>query len=194
MDRLDARNQGLKMCLDHSQSGIEESLLEVEADFQTWLNHPHQRTAWSKLMEHLVSFRWTLDQHFTRVAGEGYLENVASLRPGLYSDLREIECHQCRLIDMLDALIHDVHAGLCRYTPGWRDRCACCCVRTNCIRYNSCRKWDLEGLIARASSPIGREVNACTQIRLESTKVGEVVNKRQRGWEHPGLDDAAAIY
>ena len=93
MDRLDARNQGLKMCLDHSQSGIEESLLEVE---------------WSKLMEHLVSFRWTLDQHFTRVAGEGYLENVASLRPGLYSDLREIECHQCRLIDLLDTLIHDV--------------------------------------------------------------------------------------
>ena len=108
MDRLDARNQGLKMCLDHSQSGIEESLLEVECDFQTWLNHPHQRTAWSKLMEHLVSFRWTLDQHFTRVAGEGYLENVASLRPGLYSDLREIECHQCRLIDLLDTLIHDV--------------------------------------------------------------------------------------
>ena len=71
MDRLDERNQGLKMCLDHCQSGIEESLLEVECDFQTWLNHPHQRTAWSKLMEHLVSFRWTLDQHFTRVAGEG---------------------------------------------------------------------------------------------------------------------------
>jgi hypothetical protein len=73
-----------------------------------WMVHPHQRTAWSKLMEHLVSFRWVLDQHFTRVAGEGYLENVASMRPGMYRDLREIECLQCQLIDALDLLIHHV--------------------------------------------------------------------------------------
>jgi hypothetical protein len=98
----------MKMCLNHSQSGIEESLLELESDFRLWMEHPHQRTTWSKLMEHLVSFRWVLDQHFTRVAGEGYLENVAALRPGMYVDLREIECWQCRLIDELDLLIHHV--------------------------------------------------------------------------------------
>jgi hypothetical protein len=96
------------MCLNHSQSGIEDSLAELETDFRTWMDHPHQRTTWGKLMEHLVSFRWILDQHFTRVAGEGYLENVASLQPGMYRDLRDIECWQCRLIDDLDSLIHHV--------------------------------------------------------------------------------------
>ncbi|MCU0717303.1 MAG: hypothetical protein MUD03_14375 [Pirellula sp.] len=99
---------GIKMCLNHSQSGIEDGLVELEHDFRNWFEHPHQRPYWSKLMEHLVSFRWVLDQHFTRVAGEGYLEHVACQRPGLYSELRDIECWQCRLIDRLDSIIHDV--------------------------------------------------------------------------------------
>ncbi len=99
---------GIRMRLNHSQTGIEEGLAELEQDFRTWLEHPHQRAVWSKLAEHLVSFRWVLDQHFTRVAGEGYLERVAMQRPGMYSDLREIECWQCRLIDELDSIIHDV--------------------------------------------------------------------------------------
>ena len=108
MNRNVWSSRGLKMCLNHSQVAIEEGLSELEQDFHDWVAHPHQRTTWSKLMEHLVSFRWVLDQHFTRIAGEGYLENVASLRPGLYSDLREIECLQCRLIDQLDLTIHHV--------------------------------------------------------------------------------------
>ncbi len=108
MDRLNRHFSGLRMCLNHSQAGIEDSLVELESDFRSWLEHPHQRATWGKLMEHIVSFRWILDQHFTRVAGEGYLENVASIRPGMYSDLRDIECWQCRLIDDLDLLIHHV--------------------------------------------------------------------------------------
>ncbi|MCU0708280.1 MAG: hypothetical protein MUF23_08320 [Pirellula sp.] len=108
MDSTHRHVNGLRMCLNHSQSGIEASLQELEANFRAWMEHPHQRTTWSKLMEHLVNFRWILDQHFTRVAGEGYLENVAALRPGMYRDLREIECWQCRLIDDLDLLIHHV--------------------------------------------------------------------------------------
>lgn len=98
----------LRMSLDHSQSGIADGLQELNLDFKNWLEHPHQRATWGKLTEHLVSFRWILDQHFTRVAGEGYLENVACQHPGMYSELREIECWQCRLIDHLDAIIHDV--------------------------------------------------------------------------------------
>jgi len=108
MDSQDRSLDRLKMCLNHSQSGIEESLMELESDFRSWLHHPHQRTLWSKLIEHLISFRWVLDQHFTRVAGEGYLENIASRTPGLYPELREIEFCQLRLIDVLDALVHDV--------------------------------------------------------------------------------------
>jgi hypothetical protein len=108
MDPANRHLASWKLCLNHSQSGIEDSLQELDHDFRAWMEHPHQRTVWSKLMEHLVSFRWVLDQHFTRVAGEGYLENVAALRPGMYRDLREIECWQCCLIDDLDLLIHHV--------------------------------------------------------------------------------------
>jgi hypothetical protein len=108
MNRNVWEQSGMKMCLNHSQSAIEEGLAELEQDFRHWIEYPHQRVNWSKLMEHLVSFRWVLDQHFTRIAGEGYLENVACQRPGLYSDLRDIECMQYRLIDQLDETIHDV--------------------------------------------------------------------------------------
>jgi hypothetical protein len=100
--------KSIRMCLNHSQSGIEQGLLELDQDFHQWQIHPHQRATWSKLMEHIISFRWVLDQHFTRVAGEGYLEEVACSRLGMYGELRDIECWQCRIIDELDAIIHDV--------------------------------------------------------------------------------------
>ena len=38
----------------------------------------------------------------------GLLENVVNAHPGLYSELREIECLQCRLIDQFDLTIHHV--------------------------------------------------------------------------------------
>jgi hypothetical protein len=105
MDFAHRQIAGMKMCLNHSQAGIEESLAELDDDFRACVDHPYQRSLHNKLIEHLVSFRWVLDQHFTRVAGEGYLENVASMRPGMYLELREIECRQCQAIDDLDALI-----------------------------------------------------------------------------------------
>ena len=108
MKESTSRKASLKLCLNHSQAGIEAGLVELETDFRSWCEHPHHRVPWTKLMEHLVSFRWILDQHFTRVAGEGYLENVACQRPGMYSELRDIECWQCRLIDQLDNIIHHV--------------------------------------------------------------------------------------
>lgn len=108
MDFAHRQIAGMKMCLNHSQAGIEESLAELEVDFRACVDHPHQHSLHIKLIEHLVSFRWVLDQHFTRVAGEGYLENVASMRPGMYLELREIECRQCQVIDDLDALIRSV--------------------------------------------------------------------------------------
>jgi hypothetical protein len=108
MNRNVWESRGIKLCLNHSQAAIEEGLVELEQDFRDWTAHPHQRATWSRLMEHLVSFRWVLDQHFTRIAGEGYLENVVNAHPGLYSELREIECLQCRLIDQLDLTIHHV--------------------------------------------------------------------------------------
>lgn len=108
MNRNGWESSGIKLCLNHSQAAIEEGLIELEQDFRDWLDHQHQRANWGKLMEHLVSFRWVLDQHFTRIAGEGYLENAVSTRPALYSDFREIECLQWKLIDMLDLTIHHV--------------------------------------------------------------------------------------
>lgn len=105
MDFSHRKLAGLKMCLNHSQAGIEESLAELEGDIRACVDHPYQRSLHTKLIEHLISFRWVLDQHFTRVAGEGYLENAASMRPGMYLELREIECRQCQVIDDLDALI-----------------------------------------------------------------------------------------
>jgi hypothetical protein len=100
----------LKMRLDHCQSGIEEAMHALEGNFRSWVEHPHQRALQSKILEQSVNLRWILDQYYTRMAGEGYLENVAAAWPGMYRDLREIECRQCRVIDELDHLIGRVEA------------------------------------------------------------------------------------
>lgn len=106
MDFTHRHVEGLKMSLNHSQSGIEESLVELEGDFRSWLDHPHRPALRNHVIEHLVSFRWVLDQHFTRVAGEGYLEHIVAMRPGMYRELREIECRQYQVLDDVDRLIH----------------------------------------------------------------------------------------
>jgi hypothetical protein len=99
---------GVKMCLNHSQSQTERGLCDLEAEFRRWQEKPKSRSIRSKLVEDLENFRWLLDQHFTRVAGEGFLERILNYEPSLYSELRDIECWQVRLLDHLDEIIDRV--------------------------------------------------------------------------------------
>jgi hypothetical protein len=99
---------GVKMCLNHSQSQTERGLCDLEAEFRRWQEKPQSRSIRSKLVEDLENFRWLLDQHFTRVAGEGFLERILNYEPSLYSELRDIECWQVRLLDHLDEIIDRV--------------------------------------------------------------------------------------
>jgi hypothetical protein len=99
---------GVRMCLNHSQSRIERGLCDLETEFRQWESKPQSRSMRERLVENLENFRWLLDQHFTRVAGEGYLERVVHYEPKLYSDLRDIECWQDRLIDHLDEIVDRV--------------------------------------------------------------------------------------
>ncbi len=99
---------GVRMCLNHSQSRIERGLCDLETEFRQWEAKPQSRSMRSRLVEDLENFRWLLDQHFTRVAGEGYLERVVHFEPKLYSDLRDIECWQDRLIQHLDEIVDRV--------------------------------------------------------------------------------------
>jgi hypothetical protein len=100
--------EGVRMCLNHSQSRIERGLCDLETEFRQWEAKPQSRSMRSKLVEDLGNFRWLLDQHFTMVSGEGYLERIVHCEPQLYCDLREIECWQSRLIDSLDSIIERV--------------------------------------------------------------------------------------
>lgn len=95
----------IRMCLNHSQSGIEQALADLENELCRWLDHPTPAARRKKLTEGLKELRWLLDQHFHRVSGEGYLERAVSIAPCLYPDMREIECCQCALLDRLDELI-----------------------------------------------------------------------------------------
>lgn len=95
----------MKMCLSHSQTRIERGLCDLEGEFRQWQDRPHSRSIRGKLQEDLENFRWLLDQHFTRLGGEGYLESLAHREPSLYGELRHIECWQARLIDHLDTII-----------------------------------------------------------------------------------------
>ncbi len=54
MKESTSRKASVKLCLNHSQAGIEAGLVELEMDFRSWCEHPHHRVPWTKLMEHLV--------------------------------------------------------------------------------------------------------------------------------------------
>ena len=99
---------GVRMCLNHSQSRIERGLCDLEMEFRQWQSKSHSQSMRAKLVEDLENFRWLLDQHFTRVAGEGHLERALHQEPTLYCELREIECWQARLVDCLDGIIDRV--------------------------------------------------------------------------------------
>jgi hypothetical protein len=99
---------GVRMCLNHSQSRIERGLCDLEVEFRQWEVKPHSRSMRARLVEDLENFRWLLDQHFTRVSGEGYLERIVHNEPNLYCDLRDIECWQARLVEDLDVIIDRV--------------------------------------------------------------------------------------
>lgn len=105
MDQYKHDFEGVRMCLNHSQSRIERGLCDLEAEFRQWQAKSHSQSMRAKLVEDLENFRWLLDQHFTRVAGEGYLEKAVHQEPALYCDLRDIECWQARLVDHLDQII-----------------------------------------------------------------------------------------
>lgn len=95
----------VRMYMNHSLSGIEDSVSELDSDFKNWIAHPVQRGAWKRVAEHLISLRWLLEQHFSKLAGEGLLENVAYRHPNLYPELRSIEIWQDRVLDDLDKII-----------------------------------------------------------------------------------------
>ena len=98
----------VRLYMDHSLSGIEEGLTEIDADFKAWYNHPTQRGAWQRVVEHLISLRWVLEHHYDKLSGEGLLENSVSMEPGLYSELRCIERLQGLVIDQVDSVICEV--------------------------------------------------------------------------------------
>jgi Xaa-Pro aminopeptidase len=108
--------EGVRLCLNHSQSRIERGLCDLEAEFRQWQAKSNSQSMRAKLVEDLENFRWLLDQHFTRVAGEGYLERAVHQEPTLYCELRDIECWQARLVDHLDQIIDQV-----RHFDGERD-------------------------------------------------------------------------
>ncbi|MDZ4849559.1 MAG: hypothetical protein SGI77_09705 [Pirellulaceae bacterium] len=108
MDSYQRDFDGVRMCLNHSQSRIERGLCDLEIEFRQWQNKPNSHAMRDKLVGDLENFRWLLDQHFNRVAGEGYLEKAVHQEPLLYGDLREIECWQARLIEQLDEIVECV--------------------------------------------------------------------------------------
>lgn len=116
MDQYKHDFDGVRMCLNHSQSRIERGLCDLEAQFRQWQTKAHSQSMRAKLVEELENFRWLLDQHFTRVSGEGYLEQAVHQEPTLYCDLRDIECWQSRLVDHLDQIVQQV-----RHFDGERD-------------------------------------------------------------------------
>ncbi len=99
---------GIRICLNHSQTLLEQSMLELDCLFQKWARRPFAWAVRHKLISELDDFRWMLAQHFRRVVGEDYLARAADVTPTLYTDCREIANWQTSLLEQLDLIINSV--------------------------------------------------------------------------------------
>ena len=108
MGNLTRDQSMVRMYMNHSLSGIDDGLSELEGNLKNWVAHPAQRGAWKRVAEHLTGLRWLLEQHFGKLSGEGLLENVTYTHPDRYPELRSIEIGQNRIVDHLDSLILSV--------------------------------------------------------------------------------------
>ncbi|MFO0925233.1 MAG: hypothetical protein U0905_22455 [Pirellulales bacterium] len=103
---------GIRMCLNHAQSDIESSFAEIDATLRKWECHAGNPIIRTRLLEQLTDARWLLEQHFERIAGEGYFEQIVDQRPSLYERFRDVENMQEELLRRFDQLIIDIR-GLC---------------------------------------------------------------------------------
>lgn len=101
----------IQNALNRSQSRVCLQLCDAEKCFADWQSNPGQKDSRDNLLTCLKQFRQKLDEHFARVAGEGYLERAVSLHPSMTPQLQEIEQWQARLLAEVDAIIGQVQTS-----------------------------------------------------------------------------------
>jgi hypothetical protein len=99
---------GIRICLNHSQTLLEQSMLELDCLFQKWARRPFAWAVRHKLISELDDFRWMLGQHFRKVFGEDSLVRVADATHTVDSEYRDIANWQTSLLEQLDLIINSV--------------------------------------------------------------------------------------
>jgi hypothetical protein len=100
----------LRICLNHSQSLLEQSMNDLEWYFHKWASRPFSRTFRQRLLLELSDFRWMLETHFMRVVGQEFLKPVIEQKPNLSEECRRLEEWQATLLNKLDRIVADVES------------------------------------------------------------------------------------
>ena len=112
------RGHSIEEILSASQQHISGPLVEAEQAVAAWCADPHAALSRSLATAALDRLQTSVDQHFTRIAGEGLLEDAVSAKPALYPRMRELESWQNALCDKLEKIAQDLKDPACEDCAG----------------------------------------------------------------------------
>ena len=95
-----------------SQRHVEIALEKADRATDEWEKASTDPDAYSRVLNAIDALRDSVEQHFTRVAGEGLIEEAVAQSPELYPRLQEIELWQSRLADRAIDLSKRIRAGM----------------------------------------------------------------------------------
>ncbi|MCA9192847.1 MAG: hypothetical protein KDB03_13820 [Planctomycetales bacterium] len=103
--RPDSSHDVLCNHLHCSQRNVAQTLDLAQRTLGAWAKDTNSVRHHRMAIEALGQLQFAIDQHFSRLAGEGMLEQAVERNPKLYAELRRIETEQCELCDQLRTII-----------------------------------------------------------------------------------------
>ncbi len=102
-----------------SQRHVETALRAADVAVQHWRSQPTHTAAHEQAGLAVEQLQAAVEQHFSRVAGEGLVEDVVNEHPDLYPQLRELEQWQSQLVDSAGKIAEQM-----RQAPGSQEDAA----------------------------------------------------------------------
>ncbi len=98
----------IRLCLNHSQSRLDQSMAALSEMFQQWFKHPTSRTLHQKIQSELSDLEWMLSEHFQWLTADLCSHQLAQASD-LSSDPWNPICDwQVQLLEDTAALLDDV--------------------------------------------------------------------------------------
>ncbi len=98
----------LRMCLNHSQSGVEQATAEIEVALQRWHSHPGNAQCRRKVSSDVSNLRWMIEQHFRTLIERDVPQHITRDSTEIHDHLLAMASFQNRLLYLLSEINRQV--------------------------------------------------------------------------------------